>query len=161
MSYVVCRDEGIQMDLMVKKKYWPKLIGHIQRSECTYKEEKEIEISGESWIRVVDIQAKYGYELGGLLGLFYGMEWDSLKQEDETKFYILLGNKKEAGRNARKTRKKAHAGRKGGADGKPAGDIRPGKAAGPGGDGAGAGDPGADAVWGIEGLEIPDHGDDH
>lgn len=33
MSYIVCKNPEVKMDLMVKKKYWPKMIGHIQRTE--------------------------------------------------------------------------------------------------------------------------------
>ena len=157
MSYVVCREKGIRLDLMAKKKFWPKMVGHIQRAECTYAEEKEIRIGGVDWILVKDIQSKYGYETGALLGLFYGLEWENLQKGEDEKFYILLSTDgKGARKRVHKARKKAHDGRQGRTAGEPAGDIQPGETAGPGGEGDWPGDPGPDAVWGIEGLEIPD-----
>ena len=148
MSYVICAQPGIRIDILVKKEYWPKLIGHIQRCECTYRSEKEIDIDGDAWIKVNDIQADRGYKMGAFLGLFYGLEWDSLTGKvggPEHKFYILIKQRRK--KHVRKDRKEADSGSKGGDRGKPANHSGSGPVDESAGDGTDAGVAGGNNPW--------------
>lgn len=153
MSHTIFKHPLVRMDLMVKKEYWPKLIGAIQSCECTYKEEVETKLDdGTEWICVKDISSLRGYGLGNLIGLFYGLEWKPLSDEvEDEKFYILLSLRKEKKKNGEQDREKVHSGSKGGTGGKSAGDIRFGPNSRPGGDSnrvVGTAGDGADGVQG-------------
>lgn len=160
MAYVVCKHPMIQMDLMVKKKYWPNLVSYMERCECTYESEKEYDPgNGETYVCIKDVQSIRGYGLGELIGLFYGMEWASVTgvRPEVDKFYICLnprkrGKKDHDGEN----RAEADPGRKGGDSGESSGSAEHGQAAGSGGDGARVVSVNADDLRGLEVLEADD-----
>lgn len=163
MAHVIFKHPLIRMDLMVRKKYWPKLVAYIRRCECFYEEENPYDPgNGEEWIRVKDVQSLRGYEIGNLVGLFYGMEWDSaINPENQAdKFYICL-NLRKRGKNENdlKDRKEAGPGCKSGAAGESAGysELRPD--AGSGGDYYRLVSLDADDIRGLEVLEADDDGD--
>lgn len=127
MAYIVCKAPGVCVDLMVRKEYWPKLVSHIQRCSCTYEKEVEVDLGdGNEWLCVKDIRSMYGYELGTLLGLFYGMEWDNMTKNGakEEKYYLLINNRKREKKNDGKTGSETDAGSIRGAVGKSAGNTR-------------------------------------
>ena len=111
MSYVICKEPGTQIDLMVKKKYHAQLVSYFSLMGCTYKKEVERTIKGlnEDWVTLKDISAKNGQEIGNLLVLFF----NNLDPNSEDKFYVLIhkvrGKKHYGGKN----RKKADPGSEG------------------------------------------------
>ena len=103
MSYVICKHPAVRIDLLCKKEFWPKLVSDIQRCECTYEKEEQLTYEdGSEWVRLTDVTSLRGYELGALIGLFYGLEWGSVTRPNngqEDKFYIMLNLRKRGKKN--------------------------------------------------------------
>lgn len=150
MSYVICKEPNIRIDLMVKKQYYPQLIGYFQRMGCTYKKEIERHFGNdESWIILKNVQADNGMKIGQLIGLFYSMDWQGLTEGKEDKFYILLNSWKKGKKYAGKDRKEIHQGSEVGTAGGSTGAVRYEGSVECSGDGSGIGvsgtdDPGTD-----------------
>lgn len=130
MSYVICKDPGIRMDMMVKKKYAPQLVGYIRQKGCTYTREieKKIRETEEEWIVLMDITGKNGKAIGGLLEIFCCMDWESKVFGDDDKFYILLNRRKGKKKYVQKNRSQAGTGRKDRTGGESAGAADTGHA---------------------------------
>lgn len=145
--YVINKEPGIQIDLMVKRKYLPQLVGYIERMGCGYKKEitRELKALNEEWVTLKDISSENGAGIGQLLGLYYSMDWQALAEGAEDKFYILI-HKARGKRHGGKNRKKAGSGREAGAGEGSAGDIQHAEPAGDGGDGDRLWDFGPDGV---------------
>lgn len=151
MAYVINKHPAVRIDIMILQKYWPKLIGMIQRTGCTYFKEDRKELpNGHDYVMIRDVKSDNAWRLGELIGLLYSLEWDSLNGQDGApeprnpdKFYILIKPRKKGKKHVQKDRKEAGAGSEGGNTGEP------GRTAGPeynpgsdqGGDGI-ADDPG-------------------
>jgi len=131
MSYVICKEPGIQIDLMVKKKYHAQLASYVDRMGCTYKKEVTRIIKGldEEWVTLKDVASKDGRGVGQLLGLYYSMDWQGLTEGKEDKFYILI-HKVRGKKYGRKNRKKVDSGSKGRTAERPAEVIRHGECVG-------------------------------
>ena len=124
MSYVICKEPGIKIDLMAKKQYQPQLVGYVRTAHCTYDKEVIRVIKGlnEEWVVLKNVTAENGKDVGQLIGLFYSMDWIGLTAGAEDKFYILI-HKARGKKHGGKNRKKADSGREGGTGEGPAGDI--------------------------------------
>ena len=125
--YIICKSEGIRMDLMVKKEFEAQLVGYFVRTGCRY--EKEVELNpgnGEAWVCLKNVQATRGADIGELIGLLYSVQWGSAGEENHDKFYIILNaNKKGKKQYAHKNRKEANGRSESGNSGKTSGDIQP------------------------------------
>ncbi len=150
--YVICREPGIEIDLMVKKRYHAQLASYVDRMGCTYKKEVDRVFKGtdEEWVTLKNVTSENGKSIGQLLGLFYSMDWQGLTEGAEDKFYILIHRKRGKKKNGSRNRKKVDSGRKGGAGEGPAEAVRHGECDGSGGEPDWAGDFGPDDFHGDE-----------
>lgn len=134
MPYIVCRDPGIRMDIMVELPYWADVVVMAERAGCTYRKEDQVEpFQGKTYVILRDIRAPKGHQLGEFLGLLYGMEWKALTEDSNTsrKFYILIRSGKKKGKkvkkNGQEARAEADAGRESGNSGESADPVRSGE----------------------------------
>ena len=143
MSYILHKSPAIKMDIMVLKEFQPQLIGYMQRMNCTYAKEEEIDPkNGKIYILLSDITSKNGKNLGELIGLYYSLEWGHLNDERDDKFYIILNPRRKKGKkNVHKDRKETDGRSESGNGGEAAGDSGSGPVGGSAGDGI---NPGAD-----------------
>lgn len=146
MAYSLFKTPGTQMDIMVLKKYWAKLAGHVERTGCKYKKEDEVRASdGNEYVVLRDVSGN-SHHLGCLIGLFYGLEWEYLAEPghpSEDRFYILIKERRKGKKHVQKDRKKAGPGSKSRNTGKP-GDIQSGQPGGAGKSGDNAAGSGGD-----------------
>lgn len=156
MNYIVHADPNVSLDLMVEESFYPQLVSYFERMKCRYTEERAVKPVKDRNYRVLkDISGPNGASVGELLGLFYSLEWGSLREgETGKKFYIMIhqrrkGKKKNAGKN----RKEADQGSNGGDSGEPAGYSEQGPVGGPAGDSDDAGYPGPDDLWELPRVE--------
>lgn len=158
MAHVICKHPMVRLDLRVKKQHWPKLASMIGRCQCHYEAEFEskVDSTGEEWITLKDVQSLRGDQLGNLIGLFYSMEWDSVTEGKEDKFYIMLNMKKREKKYDHEHREKVGPGCESRNSGKSAGDIRFGPNSGLGGNGDRACVVDADDLRGLPVLESAD-----
>ena len=164
MPYIVCKHPVVCMDIMVLQQYWPRLVSIIQRTGCTYDRENWEELpNGDRFIILRNVEAKQGKQLGELIGLLYGLEWQAMTDESlknlSNKFYILLKPKKRKGKkHDQANRQEAHTGGESGNRGESAGDIRHGEDHGPD---RGGNQPFSISADDLRGLEVLEGDDDH
>ena len=145
MSYIICKSNNVQMDLMVLKKYQPQLVGYMRQYGCTYDREDEWEHKGKKYVVLKDIRGKRGKSLGDVIGLFYSLEWNSLIEgSSEDKFYITMNARRRAKNHADADRTETCEGGDSRNEREPAGNPESGTVGEPAGDGVDAGHPGAD-----------------
>ena len=159
MGYSICKNPGIRLDLMVEAKYYPQLVGYFQRMGCTYTEERRAEPgNGKQYAVLTDVQGKNGRAVGELIGLFYSLEWASLKDGTDDKFYILLNpRKKGKKKNVHKNRKETDAGSNAADRGSAADDSGSEPLGGLIGDGPYLGTAGYDCYLGVQGIQAAGH----
>lgn len=151
-NYVLCKSPVVKLDLMVAEKYSAQLVSYIQRMGCTYASDDKTEpVKGRAYRVFHDIQQKNGHNLAELIGLFYSLEWGSLREGDEdSKFYMMLTpHRKGKGKKKHvcEDRKETDSGSDSGDRGEPAGNPEPGDVDGCSGDGIDFGDPRFDDPW--------------
>ena len=136
MHHVMVKHPGVQIDIMVPKEHWPKLVGIISRTNCFYKKEDEIDIpNGKSFVILRDVQAGSMHAISEFFDYLNLIQYDVEVKDGEQpkkledKFYILMRPKKrKVKKNADKDRKEVYERREGGAGREPANDIQPGSA---------------------------------
>lgn len=150
MNYILCVNPNVRLDLMVEESFYPQLVSYVQRMGCTYAEERTAKPGNGRVYRVLkDIQGKTGGAVGELIGLFYSLEWNNLKDgESGRKFYMMINPRRKGKKNnAGKNRKETDQGGNGGNSGEPAGYSESGPVVGPAGDGNDAGTDGSDDLY--------------
>ena len=119
MPYVICQHPATRIDIMILQEFWPKMVGMIQRTGCTYFKEDWMELpNGQSYICLRDVKAERGHQLGEFIGLLYGLEWEALQQPEDLqapkKFYILIKPRKKVKKDAEEHRQETDPGSEGG-----------------------------------------------
>lgn len=105
MSAVIIKDDKVSLGLLVKKDFWPAVVGYMDQLGLVYGSEKQInsEVFGEC-VKIRDIRGR-GDTIAMLIADL---------TENPDKVYILLNtNKRRKRKNVRKDRKEAGAGSNG------------------------------------------------
>lgn len=131
MAYVINKHPAVRIDIMILQKYWPKMVGIVQRTGCTYFKEDWMNLpNGHDYVILRDIKSNDAWRLGNLIGLLYSLEWDSMFKEEEKpdpktpdKFYILIKPRKKGKKNVPKDRKETGAGSESGNSGESGGSA--------------------------------------
>ena len=155
MNYVFCKNQNLQLDLMVEEAFYPQMVSYIQRMGCRYREERAVTPrKGRIYHVLKDITGPNDAAVGEVIGLFYSLEWGSLLRGEERKFYIMVNpRRKGKKKHADKNRKKADQGSNCGDRGEPAGNSGSEPLGGSAGDGPDAGVIGADDLWELPRVE--------
>ena len=146
-NYIIHKNPSIRIDLMVRKEYYPKLVGLFQLNGCRYETEEIRKIKGTEWVRLTDISSKYGSEIGRLIESFYDLKFFASDAEAamNDKFYITINYKRKGKKKyVREDRKESDEGRKGGDRGESADNAGSGPVDGYSGNRADAGGAGTD-----------------
>lgn len=149
-NYILCKNPKTQLNLMIDEQFEPQLVSYIQRMGCRYaKETRTKPINGRVYSVLKDIQGPNGAAVGELIGLFYSLEWGSLMEGTDRKFYIMISQRKEKKKHAQKNRKADCAGSESGNSGKSSGNSGRGEGPvdGPAGDGLDGWPDDDDILW--------------
>ena len=150
MNYVICKDPGLELDLMVEEAFYPQLVSYIQRMGCKYARERAVTPrKGRIYHVLKDLTGPNGAAVGEVIGLFYSLEWGGLLEGEEArKFYIMVRPKRKGKKkHADKNRKEPDQGSNRGDRGEPTGNSGSEPLGRPAGDGPDAGVIGADDLW--------------
>ena len=121
MSYMVCANPLVRIDIMVQQRFWPMLASSIQRCGCKYYKEDWVELSnGFSYVILRDVKADRPHSLGDMFRELHILEQED--QEGSGKFYILVKPRKRGRKHDQKDRKETGSGSNGGNEGEPRAD---------------------------------------